>query len=181
MNELLSLVKEISAKMNSELPNLGKFRGGINEDAKEAPSYRQIKEIIQIKLESPFSGKINEYIRNVGELRVYRDAGLKESEVNGKPTLIQKDIDPNLKDGNGVSNLDRMKEGKSPISGDGKPMELHHIGQKPDSPLAELTKTEHQQNYSELHERNESQIDRNKFNTEKENYWKERAKGFEKE
>ena len=98
MNELLSIVKEISAKMYSELPNLGKFRDGKNEYAKETPSYRQIKEITQIKLESPYSGKINENIRNVGELRVYRDAGLKESEVNGKPSLIQKDIDPNLKD-----------------------------------------------------------------------------------
>ena len=44
-----------------------------------------------------------------------------------------------------------MLDGKPPLA-DGKPVELHHIGQRQDSPLAELTFNEHKSNYSNLHE-----------------------------
>lgn len=33
-----------------------------------------------------------------------------------------------------------MEKGLSPLDKDGQPYELHHIGQKMDAPLAELTK-----------------------------------------
>ena len=56
-------------------------------------------------------------------------------------------------------------------------MELHHIGQKDDSPFAELTMPEHRGkgNDTILHDKTkESEIDRSSFNSEKYRYWKSR-------
>ncbi|MGX7096014.1 HNH/ENDO VII family nuclease [Gemella bergeri] len=64
----------------------------------------------------------------------------------------------------------------------GKPIELHHIGQKSDSPLAELSIDEHRskENDGILHDKTkESEINRNTFNTEKINHWKERIREME--
>ena len=69
-----------------------------------------------------------------------------------------------------------MLDGKPPLA-DGKPVELHHIGQRQDSPLAELTFNEHKSNYSNLHEvpPQSSQIDRGEFRKEKAEYWRMRG------
>ena len=82
----------------------------------------------------------------------------------------------NITDEFGKTNKERMLEGKAPLM-DGKPVELHHIGQKQDSPLAELTHDEHKGNYRLLHEvpPQTSQIDRSAFAKEKANYWKMRG------
>ena len=80
-------------------------------------------------------------------------------------------------DGNGKSNIQRMEAGNPPLI-DGKPVELHHIDQRMDSPLAELTSDEHRGfgNDSVLHDKSQpSQIDRAAFEKEKDAYWKERA------
>lgn len=55
---------------------------------------------------------------------------------------------------------------------------MHHIGQKPDSPLAELTTEEHRGagNDTILHDKQkESEIDRNEFAKERKEHWKNRA------
>jgi hypothetical protein len=55
---------------------------------------------------------------------------------------------------------------------------LHHIGQKPDSLLAELTKEEHMGggNNTILHDTTKpTEIDRGEFQKEKENHWATRA------
>lgn len=59
----------------------------------------------------------------------------------------------------------------------GKPYELHHIGQNPDSPLAELTHEQHHSNgnFKKLHTFDESLIDRQQFNQERREYWKARS------
>jgi hypothetical protein len=44
---------------------------------------------------------------------------------------------------NTPENQERMKQGKAPVGKDGHPVELHHDGQKPDSPLDEKTRTDH--------------------------------------
>lgn len=97
--------------------------------------------------------------------------------MNGREVLQRTDIDYDATDPFGRTNLERMEQGKAPLV-DGKPIELHHIGQEMDSPLAELTQEEHRGpgNDGILHDKQkESEIDRNKFNTERENHWKERA------
>jgi hypothetical protein len=58
-------------------------------------------------------------------------------------------------------------------------MELHHNGQNPDSPLDEMTRTDHRlgENFAKNHENTgqaPSKIDRNIANKERANYWKEK-------
>ena len=111
------------------------------------------------------------------ELEIYENAELLKADVNGRETLIRTDIDYEAKDQFGRTNLERMDQGLSPLV-DGQPVELHHIGQEMDSPLAELTPTEHRGvgNYSTLHDvTKESGINRTLFNAEKEAHWKVRA------
>jgi hypothetical protein len=104
------------------------------------------------------------------EINIYEIAKLKEATVNGREALIRTDINYEVKDQFGRTNLERMKEGYAPLV-DGEQIELHHIGQKMDSPLAELKGAEHrgEGNYSVLHDAKKvSEIDRPRFNLEKE-------------
>ena len=56
---------------------------------------------------------------------------------------MRTDIDWDQKDQFGYINRDRVSEGYAPLDKSGKPIQLHHIGQHADSPLAELTFKEH--------------------------------------
>lgn len=129
--------------------------------------------------ESGYSDTIIDLIRSSEEVGIYRKAGLQETQIGGKPALVRDDIDINQTDGMGRTNLERMESGLAPLSQEGKPIELHHIGQKTDSPLAELTVDEHRGkgNDTILHDKTvDSEIDRNVFNGQKEEHWKNRAK-----
>jgi midasin (ATPase involved in ribosome maturation) len=111
------------------------------------------------------------------ERQIYQDANLEKGEVNNRDVLEKIHIDYDAKDPFGNTNLQRMEQGKAPLI-DGKPVELHHIGQEMDSPLAELTQDEHRGpgNDGVLHDKQkESEIDRNKFNSERDDHWKSRA------
>ncbi|MFI3211077.1 MAG: HNH/ENDO VII family nuclease [Peptostreptococcaceae bacterium] len=115
--------------------------------------------------------------------KVYVNADLKPQLINGDLCLIKKDINMDQKDSNGKTNLERMKEGKAPIDANGEKIELHHDKQNSDGILVELSQSEHRgkDNNSTLHTPGqESQIERNKFNTIKEKHWKARAEEFEK-
>ena len=68
---------------------------------------------------------------------------MKEEDINGKKCLIRSDIDMEQKDEFGRTNKERMENGNAPLTESGETVELHHIGQKQDSPLAELTTQEH--------------------------------------
>ena len=112
------------------------------------------------------------------ERDIYKNANLEKGEVDGRESLQRTDINYDEKDPLGRSNLERMEAGLAPLK-DGKPIELHHIGQNMDSPLAELTKEEHMKNGNDtiLHDKQkESEIDRSVFNKERTDYWKARAK-----
>lgn len=114
---------------------------------------------------------------SIDESKIYEEAKLTEATVNDREVLIRTDIDYEAKDQFGRTNLERMEEGLAPLV-DGQPIELHHIGQEMNSPLAELTKMEHrgESNYSVLHDTaKESEINRALFNLEKEAHWKARA------
>ena len=117
--------------------------------------------------------------RSTEEARIYRDAGLVETKVNGRPCLINPNIDMDTEtDAFGRTNRKRMSAGLAPLDKSGKPIELHHIGQHPDSPLAELTKEQHRgkNNYSVLHDTKKgSEIDRQVFDGERADHWKTRA------
>ena len=124
-------------------------------------------------------------IQSEDEARIYMDAELQEATVNGKPALIQPRIDPDYlmpewwikehgESWRGWSNSDLMAEGYPPHDENGDPYELHHIGQLTDSPLAELTWSQHREgdNFSTLHTLDDySDIDRRAFEKEKAAHW----------
>ena len=126
--------------------------------------------------ETGWSKNIVDNMRWKEEASVYKDSNLVEKDVNGRPCFQRTDIDYNAKDDFGKTNKERMLDGKAPLA-DGKPVELHHIGQRQDSPLAELTFNEHKSNFSSLHEvpPQLSQIDRGDFRKEKAEYWRMRG------
>ena len=144
----------------------------------------------EIKEQTGWSDKIVDSIRSTEEASVYMDAGLKEVDGN----LERTDIDWNAKIPQdridrmrsiygdevadkwaGKTNMDLIREGKAPYGPDGERINLHHIGQKPDSPLAELTDTEHKSNDGVLHDKTkESEIERPVFRKEREAYWQNR-------
>ena len=140
------------------------------------------EEKIKIKEETGWSGEIINAIGSWKEYEVYKNAGLVEAEIGGKKCLIRNDIDWEQKDAMGRTNKERAEQGLSPINKDGKVIELHHIGQHADSPLAELTPDEHRGkgNDTILHDKTkESEIDRQAFAGEKNNHWMERDKESE--
>lgn len=133
----------------------------------------------QIKEETGWSDEIVDAISSMEEYEVYKKAGLVEAEINGRPCLINPNIDMEQKDAFGRTNKERMEQGLAPLDKDGKPIELHHVGQHADSPLAELTQEQHRiDNYSTLHDtKKESEIDRPAFDQERQDHWKARAEG----
>lgn len=85
------------------------------------------------------------------EVEIYQDAGLRAATINGRPCLVRSDLDLSFKDGLGRTNLERMEAGLAPIDPQTKlSIEIHHIGQDPDGPLAELTRPEHRQGDNNL-------------------------------
>ncbi|CAB3684144.1 MAG: HNH/ENDO VII family nuclease [Achromobacter sp.] len=127
---------------------------------------------------SGYSATILEAIGSDAEASIYENADLKPETVNGKDVLIRDDIDYDREDVFGKTNLERMRDGRAPLDDSGKPIELHHIGQSQDSPLAELTGSEHRGNGNDniLHNKlKESEIDRGNFGDERGDHWKARA------
>jgi hypothetical protein len=128
--------------------------------------------------EAGFPDSVIESIGTDAEANIYLDAELEAEQINGKDALIRTDIDCDQKDIFGETNLERMEQGRAPLDAHGRPIELHHIGQKRDSPLAELTRAEHREggNDNVLHNKQkESEINREDFAKERQEYWKARA------
>ena len=151
--------------------------------AKDAPADGlNKKQMDDLKEKTGWPDSILNEIRTEDEAQIYQDANLEVETIEGKDCLIRTDIDYN-QEIDGQTNLERMKQGKCPYSKDGQKIELHHIGQNPDAPLAELTQTEHRgpKNDMTLHDKtiDETKIDREKFREERENHWKARAEQIE--
>jgi len=147
------------------------------EQKREGLTDEQKKEI---KEKTGWSDDIVNSIRTEDEAQIYMDAGLQEGEVNGKSALLQPKIDGkacNEQKWPDWSNKDLAKEGYPPRDKTGTPYELHHIGQNPNSPLAELTYEQHHcnGNFKKLHTFEESSIDRQQFNKERKEYWQARS------
>jgi len=153
--------------------------------AKDAPADGLDKQQSEeLKKKTGWPDSIIDEIRSEDEAQIYQDANLKVESIEGKDCLVRTDIDYN-QEIDGETNLDRMKQGKCPYSKDGEKIELHHIGQNPDAPLAELTTTEHRGSANDmtLHDKtiDESKINREAFRSERENYWKARAAQIEEQ
>jgi len=126
--------------------------------------------------------KITKFYRTIG-ISSFEKYLLKEAKyISVKGKLVARrnqTFNPYVKI-NGMTNIERMRLGLAPIGKDGKPIELHHLKQKDNGIIVELTSTEHRQNSKILHRyETKSQINRQKFNKWKKEYWKQRAKDFE--
>jgi RHS repeat-associated protein len=89
-------------------------------------------------------------------------------------------IDPDLTQ-NGLTNLQRMQQGFAPYGPDGNPIQLHHMLQSMNGPIAEVTQTFHQVYSSIIHINPNtigSGINRAAFNAWRMEYWMNRAKDF---
>ena len=132
------------------------------------------------KGEFAFSEKIESYIKSKEERTIYKNADLQEKTVGDKLCLVRNnnDIDWKQKDPFGRTNYERTIQGLSPFNKDNKVIELHHIGQSPNSQLAELTPEEHRGRGTDsiLHDKTcVSTIDREQFAKERAEHWKTRA------
>ncbi|HEI9843873.1 TPA: HNH/ENDO VII family nuclease [Morganella morganii] len=157
-------IEELDKPVNLELPR--------NE---LTPLSEETKEVLSGE---GYTDEVIESINSEEEAAIYQDAGLECQTVNGNDALINAEIDPDQTDALGDTNLGRMEKGKSPLDANGKPIELHHVGQRADSPLAELTHAQHMEggNNTILHDTTkESEIDRSAFAKEREAHWKARA------
>lgn len=154
-----------------------------------------MKNYKELQKKTGWSDVICEAINSMEEAQIYIQAGLVEKIVNGRPALTNPKIVGNayncrkewlkdslsnyeeLKDWN---NADLMGEGWPPRDENGDPFELHHIGQKQDSPFAELTYWQHMDggNNALLHPSRESEIDRDLFKQEKSAHWMARFNDF---
>ena len=92
------------------------------------------------------------------------------------------DIDFELRDATGRTNLQRMKDGNAPIGNDGQPVHLHHVIQKERGPLVEVREITHTEYHHVLHGlgisggsfRNNKKLARQYANFRKK-YWRWRA------
>jgi RHS repeat-associated protein/uncharacterized repeat protein (TIGR01451 family) len=104
------------------------------------------------------------------------------SEFKGLRVYQRNDlINPDFIDQLGRTNLQRMQRGLAPIGPDGNPVNLHHMLQTPNGPIAEVTQTFHQTNSRVIHINPStipSGIDRSAFDAWRSSYWMWRAQGF---
>ena len=162
----------------------GAITGGAVETAKYAKAMKALKgtdlhismqEAAAIQMETGYPPEVISQFHSMDEFKVFQNANLKAKLINGETALVRSDIDPNIVDEFGRTNLQRMKSGLSPLDSTGTPYELHHIGQETDATLSILTKAEHHDNPI-LHGFKEvSEIDRNAFASTRKKFWKTMA------
>lgn len=145
------------------------------------------EEKAKIKEEMGWVDEIIDNIQNIKQYEILKNAGLKEAEINGRKCLIKENIDLDYTDEDGISNRDRIARGLAPLdSKTGNPLELHHLGQKADSPLIELTEEEHRTGEYEDGKKNQSlwhdntketevHGEGNSWDQERKVHWKARA------
>lgn len=160
----------------------------LNESVTPEKERLSDEEKVTIKEETGWSDEIIENIQNMKQYEILKNAGLIEAEINGRKCLIKENIDLDYTDDDGISNRDRITRGLAPLdSKTGKPLELHHLGQKTDSPLVELTAEEHRTGEYEDGKKNqslwhdnalESEVhgERNSWTQERKDHWKARSK-----
>lgn len=153
-----------------------------------------------VRLRTGWPMEVIEYIASMEEAEIYMRAGLQARQIGGRWALCRTDINwadysirrntwlktspqqglKNYEEWVDYNNADLIGEGFPPRDPNGDPYELHHIGQRQDSPFAELTWAEHmgEGNNVVLHPRRESVIDRQQFGHEKSDHWQARFAAF---
>lgn len=142
-----------------------------------------INEAATIQKDAKYPLEIIRRFKSMDEYNIYKEAGFEAKLVNGKSALVRP-IDPTIRDGNGLTNIERMKRGLAALDVEGNPYELHHVAQEKDGILAILTKAEHrgEGSFSKLHDlMRGSDIDHgSEWAKEREGFWKSLAETLEK-
>lgn len=161
----------------------GAISGGANEAVllKEATAKGlTMNQAALIQKESKYPLDVIKEFSSMEQYEICKNAGLKAEMIDGKTALIR-NIDLDFVDETtGMTNLQRMLDGRPPLDPTGVPYELHHVGQKVDSTLAILTREEHRlgDNHKIWHIFSEaSEVHRpgNNWNSQKRIFWKEMA------
>ena len=157
----------------------GAISGALSGGGKEALALHgatlhglTMNQAASIQKESGYPLDMIKEFHNMDEYKVFKDAGLKPTMINGRSALIR-DIDPKQVDEMGRTNLERMQQGLAPRDPSGMSYELHHVGQKADGTLSILTGKEHDNPV--LHgflERSEAHAPGNNWDAERQAFWK---------
>ena len=165
---------------------VGAITGGAGEFSALRGATRNgltINEAATIQKDAKYPLEIIRRFKSMDEYNICKDAGLEAKLVNGKSALVRP-IDPTIKDGNGLTNIERMKRGLAALDAEGNPYELHHVAQEKDGILAILTKAEHrgEGSFSKLHDlMRGSDVDHgSEWAKEREGFWKSLAETLEK-
>ena len=102
------------------------------------------EQIAHIQKVSGYSLRVIKIFQSMDEYSIFEAAGLFSEMINGGEALIRTDIDLSMLDELGRTNLQRMQLGLAPLDSSGEEYELLHIGDTVDSPLAILSKAEHE-------------------------------------
>lgn len=154
----------------------GAVAGGVSETIglkKATLSGLTMNEAAKIQKEYKWPLEVIKSLHSMEEAQIYKKAGLEVIELSGKKALVRK-IDWELKDEFGRTNKERVLSKLAPIAPDGKSFELHHVGQKTDTPLAILMNSEHhaKENFNILHYVDEGKdITAEAFKKVKEQFW----------
>ena len=140
------------------------------------------------------TGKVIPNIANNAELAFMRSGKWKTIVNQGRNVYKRNDqFDPYMMSTRRVGrngpmitkrNVDWMKDGKPPHDKDELAVVLHHITQKHDGPLVELSTRSHRKFNDELHDNKgvvgapSSDINRSQFDKEREEWWIYRALEF---
>ena len=182
LSNINSLKTQISNRLHNAYKELSEYfnhNDVSNVELDNLESIVKLNERNRINKQSKYSSYVNQYISTTNELEVYKNENLEECEINNRTVLQDNSIDYTLQDSKGRTNLERMNKGLAPLDEDGRPYNLHHIGQKVDSPLAELKDNIHKQNDSILHDKSiTTEVHGGDINWDREraNHWKQRAK-----
>lgn len=129
----------------------------------------------QIQKETKWPLAAIKNLHSVAESEVYIHAGLTPVHLADDSWIFIKDIDWNLVDDWGRSNITRVLQYKlAPIDSEGLSFEVHHLGQKADGPLAMLTHAEHhnKETYSFIHYAIEGKdITESAWNAQRSRFW----------
>lgn len=114
-------------------------------------------------------------IHSIEEYTIYEKANLIPTKLQDGELVFLRKIDWTLTDAFGKTNAQRVAANLAPIDATGTPFELHHIGQRADSPLAILSWAEHHSsgNYKILHYAEQGKgISDAAWNKQKQEVWK---------
>jgi len=173
--------KKAAALVGSESFKWGAITGAVLGGTTEAIALTgatmnglTMNEAAAIQKESKYPVEVIKQFHTTEEYEVFKKANLSSHMINGKTALIRSDIDLNLVDEYGRTNLRRMELGLAPLDANGISFELHHIGQEADATLAILTRAEHDN--AALHGfKSISEVDHKVFATQRRNFWKTMA------